>query len=162
MHDPDVLVLDEPASGLDPRARVHLRELIAELGRMGKTVLISSHILSELEGVCSHMAIVDRGVVKAQGSIDEIRSALVGHGRVTLRAPADQLVAAEDLLRAESDVEDVQVGRDHIRFSVADDASRLAELLKILVAGGVAVWDWRVDSAGLEDLFLKLTEGDEG
>lgn len=159
VHDPELLVLDEPASGLDPRARVHLRELIAELGRMGKTVLISSHILSELEGVCSHMAIVDNGVVKAQGSIDEIRSALVGHRRVTVRAPAGQLVAAEDLLRAESDVEDVQVGHDNIRFSVADDAPRLAELLRILVAGDIAVWDWRVDSAGLEDLFLQLTEG---
>jgi ABC-2 type transport system ATP-binding protein len=159
VHDPELLVLDEPASGLDPRARVHLRELIAELGRMGKTVLISSHILSELEGVCSHMAIVDNGVVKAQGSIDEIRSALIGNRRVTVRAPAGQLVAAEDLLRAESDVEDVQVGRDNLRFSVADDAPRLAELLRILVSGGIAVWDWRVDSAGLEDLFLQLTEG---
>lgn len=162
VHDPELLVLDEPASGLDPRARVHLRELIAELGRMGKTVLISSHILSELEGVCSHMAIVDGGVVKAQGSIDEIRSTLVGHRRVTVRAPADQLIHAEDLLRGEDDVEDLQVGHDHIRFSVADDAPRLAELLRILVGGDIAVWDWRVDSAGLEDLFLHLTEGGDG
>jgi ABC-2 type transport system ATP-binding protein len=161
VHDPEILVLDEPASGLDPRARVHLRELIAELGRMGKTVLISSHILSELEGVCSHMAIVDRGLVKASGSIDEIRSALIGNRRVTVRAPSHQLVMAEDLLRAERDVEDVQVERDHIRFNVADDLSRLAELLRLLVAGDIAVWDWRVDSAGLEELFLQLTEGAE-
>ncbi len=159
VHDPSVLVLDEPASGLDPRARVQLRELIGELGRMGKTVLISSHILSELEGVCSHMAIVDHGVVKAQGSIDEIRSALIGHRRVTMRTPPEQLIAAEDLLRTQSDVAELQVGHDHLRFSVGDDADRLAELLKLVVNSDISVWDWRVDSAGLEELFLELTEG---
>ena len=161
VHDPDVLVLDEPASGLDPRARVQLRELIAELGRLGKTVVISSHILSELEGVCSHMAIVDRGVVKAQGTIEEIRSALVGNRRVTLRTPAKQLVAAEGLLRDREGVMELQVERDHLRFTGDFDSDQLAELLRIMVDGDISVWDWRVDSAGLEELFLQLTDEDD-
>ena len=161
VHDPQVLVLDEPASGLDPRARVHLRALIAELGRMGKTVLISSHILSELEGVCSHMAIVDRGAVKAQGTMDEIRSALVGSRRVTVRTPAEQLETAEGLLRDTGDVHDLHVERDHLRFTADVGDEQVADLLRLLVTGDVSVWDWRVDSAGLEELFLQLTEEDE-
>ncbi len=161
VHDPQVLVLDEPASGLDPRARVHLRALIAELGRMGKTVLISSHILSELEGVCSHMAIVDRGAVKAQGTMDEIRSALVGSRRVTVRTPAEQLETAEGLLRDTGDVHDLHVERDHLRFTADVGDEQVAALLRLLVNGDVSVWDWRVDSAGLEELFLQLTEEDE-
>ena len=161
VHDPQVLVLDEPASGLDPRARVHLRALIAELGRMGKTVLISSHILSELEGVCSHMAIVDRGAVKAQGTMDEIRSALVGSRRVTVRTPAEQLETAEGLLRDTGDVHDLHVERDHLRFMADVGDEQVADLLRLLVNGDVSVWDWRVDSAGLEELFLQLTEEDE-
>lgn len=161
VHDPQVLVLDEPASGLDPRARVQLRELIGELGRMGKTVLISSHILSELEGVCSHMAIVDRGSVKAQGTMAEIRAALVGNRRVTLRTPADQLLAAEDLLRGAGDAIELHLEHDHLWFTADLVDERLAELLRLLVNGDVSVWDWRVDSAGLEELFLQLTEEEE-
>ena len=88
---PQLLVLDEPASGLDPRARVQLRELIAELSRMGKTVIISSHILSELEGICSHLAVIDDGKVKASGNLDEIRQALMANRRVTMRTPDEEV-----------------------------------------------------------------------
>lgn len=160
VHDPEVLILDEPASGLDPRARVHLRELIAELGRMGKTVVISSHILSELEGVCSHMAIVDRGSVVTQGTMDEIRSALHGNRRVTLRSSSDNLEMAEDLLRRSGTATDIAVERDRISFLTEGDDPQLAGVLKTMVNADVPIWDWRVDSAGLEELFLQLT--DEG
>ena len=107
------------------------------------------------------MAIVDRGSVKAQGTMAEIRTALVGNRRVTLRTPADQLLAAEDLLRGAGDAIELHLEHDHLWFTadVADD--RLAELLRLLVNGDVAVWDWRVDSAGLEELFLQLTEEDQ-
>ena len=158
VHDPQVLVLDEPASGLDPRARVQLRELIAELARMGKTVLISSHILSELEGVCSHVAIVDRGSVKAHGTMDEIRSALIGHRRVTVRVPPDQVLAAEEMLRDDTEVGELRVESRHLTFTADVDDERLAGILRSLVGSDISVWDWRVDSAGLEELFLQLTE----
>lgn len=161
VHDPDVLILDEPASGLDPRARVHFRELIGELARMHKTVLISSHILSELQGICSHLAIVDNGKLVAQGSVSDIRLALQASTAVVLRAPQDQLEIAESLLRDRTHAHDIVVERDHIGLFLPGGEPELAATLAMLVEAGVAVWEWRVESAGLEDLFLQLTKGSE-
>ena len=158
VHDPEVLILDEPASGLDPRARVQLRELIAELARMGKTVIISSHILSELEGICSYMAVIDHGQVKAQGTVEEIRGALRSGMRVVATVPATQMSEAEDRLRASDDTSEIVVERDQIRFVMSGGAEASAELLATLVHNDVHVSEWRVDAAGLEELFLALTE----
>lgn len=157
VHDPDILVLDEPASGLDPRARVQLRELIAELARMGKTVLISSHILAELEGICSHLAIIDEGAVKAQGTLDEIRHALVVSRRVTARVPEERIDEAEELLAADPAVSEPAVERGLIRFLLAGDDAASAGLLATMVGAGIPVIEWRVESAGLEEVFLKVT-----
>jgi ABC-2 type transport system ATP-binding protein len=158
IHDPELLVLDEPASGLDPRARVHLRELIAELNRMGRTIVISSHILSELEGICSHLAIVDHGKVMAQGNIDEIRARLFGHRRVSARMPAADMETAEGLLSGAPEVQRVDFERDTMQVVFAGDERTSARLLAGLVAAGIAVSDWRMMSAGLEELFLQLTD----
>ncbi len=158
VHDPQLLILDEPASGLDPRARVHFRELIAELGRMGRTVVISSHILSELEGICSHLAIVDNGQVLAQGTIDEIQARLTAHRRAVVRVPIEALPVAEDFLRDRAEVEAVTVERDHIAFSFAGDDAASAVLLAAAVEHGVPVSEWRLQKAGLEELFLQITE----
>lgn len=158
VHDPEVLILDEPASGLDPRARVQLRELIAELARMGKTVIISSHILSELEGLCSYMAVIDRGRVKAQGTVEEIRGALTSGMRVVATVPVAQISVTENRLRASDDVSEIVVERDQIRFVMSGGAEASAELLATLVHNDVHVSEWRVEAAGLEELFLALTE----
>ena len=106
VHDPQVLLLDEPASGLDPRARVELRELLRELRSMGKTIVISSHILPELEELCTSVAIVDRGQVLAQGRVAEIERRLRFGAvlRVRLLLEGDELAAARDRLAAEPDV----------------------------------------------------------
>jgi ABC-2 type transport system ATP-binding protein len=157
VHDPTLLVLDEPASGLDPRARVQLREMIAELGRMGKTVVISSHILSELEGICSHLAVIDQGSVLSQGAIEEIRAALVGRRRVSVRVPAERLEEAEEALRELADVGEVTVERGRLQFMLDGDDEASAALLARLVGQGIPVWEWRVESAGLEELFLQIT-----
>ncbi len=158
LHDPEILVLDEPASGLDPRARVHLRELIAELARLGKTIVISSHILAELEGICSHMVIVDGGTVRAHGDLDDIRGLLVVSRRVSARVPDDRIEELEDLASGHPDVAEVSVERGVVRMVLkgADDVS--AALLAGVVARGVPVFEWRTESAGLEELFLQLTE----
>jgi ABC-2 type transport system ATP-binding protein len=158
LHDPSLLILDEPASGLDPRARVQLRELIAELARMGKTVVISSHILTELEGICSHMAIVDRGRVAAQGPLDEIRRLLMVSRKVTVRVPDESIDEAVDTLRSRQEVSDVDVERGLIKFVLVGDRAESAAVLRHLVEQGVAVWEWRVEDAGLEELFMQLTE----
>jgi ABC-2 type transport system ATP-binding protein len=157
VHDPDLLILDEPASGLDPRARVQLRELIAELSRLGKTVIISSHILSELEGICSHMAVIDDGMVKAQGSIDEIRAAAQGTRRVAARVPDDRVDAAVSALESGHQVTDIAVERGVLRFLLSGDDDASAAQLAGLVASGIPVYEWRVEAAGLEELFMQLT-----
>lgn len=159
VHDPALLVLDEPASGLDPRARVQLRELISELGRMGKTVVISSHILSELEGICSHLAVIDQGSVLTQGAIEEIRAALVGRRRVSVRVPAEHLEEAEEALREQADVGEVTVERGRLQFMMDGDDEASAALLARLVGGKIPISEWRVESAGLEELFLQITGG---
>jgi len=163
IHDPELLVLDEPASGLDPRARVELRELISELHRMGRTIVISSHILSELEGICSHLAVVDHGRMLAQGSVDEVRARLYAGRRVTVRIGEGRALDAEAVLRDQPAVTDVQVERALLRlqFEGGDDVS--VTLLASLVAAGVPVVEWRVEGVGLEDLFLQLTApGEKG
>ena len=160
VHDPQVLILDEPASGLDPRARVQLRELIAELARMHKTVLISSHILSELEGICSHLVVVDRGRVVAKGSVAEIRSALEGETKVVVRTAPEHLAQAEQMLGERSSASSLVVERDHIAMRLPNSEKVLATTLAMLVSEGIAVWEWRIESAGLEDLFLQLTKGE--
>ena len=158
VHDPQVLILDEPASGLDPRARVQLRQLIAELARIGKTVVISSHILSELEGICSHLAVVDKGKVISQGSIDDIRAALVGSRRVTARLPDSEVDRADDLIRGHAEVADLSVEQGLVRFTIGGDGEVSAALLREVVEAGIAVAEWRVESAGLEELFLRITD----
>jgi ABC-2 type transport system ATP-binding protein len=157
VHDPQLLVLDEPASGLDPRARVQLRELIAELNRMGKTILISSHILSELEGICSHMALIDDGLVKAQGEIDVISKALSEARRLLVRVPDSQVDAAWERLAAAFGVSEVAVEKGRLEFVLAGGDEESAALLAALVGEGIVVYEWRVASAGLEELFMELT-----
>lgn len=161
IHDPELLVLDEPASGLDPRARVHLRELISELNRMGRTIVISSHILSELEGLCSHLAVVDHGIVKAVGEIDEVRSTIFGRRRVSMRIADSSAADAEAVLRASNVVDELEVFRDSIQFALEGGNEESADLVAELVSRGVRLSEWRLDGAGLEELFLELTHDGE-
>ncbi len=107
MHDPKLLILDEPASGLDPRARIELRELLKELRALGKTIMISSHILTELAEMCTHIAIIERGHLLASGDVEMIMRSLQPHRILELRVLADQSAGpeqvatrAEELLRA--------------------------------------------------------------
>jgi ABC-2 type transport system ATP-binding protein len=161
IHDPELLILDEPASGLDPRARVHLRELISELNRMGRTIVISSHILSELEGLCSHLAVVDHGTVMAVGEVEDVRSQIFGRQRVSMRVAGSGVVLAEQVLRGRAPVADLEVFGDSIHFALNGGDNESADLIADLVSKGVQVAEWRIDGAGLEELFLELThDGD--
>ena len=160
VHDPDILVLDEPAAGLDPRARVQLRELIAELGRMGKTVVVSSHVLTELEGICTDIVVMDEGRVVAEGPMDSIRASLTSERGVRMRLVDEDIDRALELLEVDPRVSGLAVESGRVSFSfdeVGDEAS--AELLSRLVAAGVRVAEWRIDEIGLEELFLRITQG---
>lgn len=157
VHDPQLLVLDEPASGLDPRARVHLRELIAELSRMGKTVIISSHILSELEGICSHLAVIDEGKVKASGDLNEIRRTLTANRRITLRTPDEEVDEVATILSGQPEVSEVDVERGRLRFVLTGEDEDSARILALVIGSGRRIYDWRLEVAGLEELFLSIT-----
>ena len=163
VHDPQVLLLDEPASGLDPRARVELRELLRELRSMGKTIVISSHILPELEELCTSVAIVDRGLVLAQGRVADIERRLrfgaVIHVRLLL--DAGELAAARDRLAADPDVASATIladGTVELGFRGDDVAS--ARLLSHMVASGLPVVSFGRAASDLEELFLQVTARD--
>ena len=136
IHDPEVLILDEPASGLDPRARAELRALLAQLSEMGKTIVISSHILAEIEDVCSHIAIMQSGRILASGPTAEVSGLLTGVRRLRARF-ADGTI--EDLT-AENAEEQAAL----LRRLANDDARALVEFSRV---GG-----------GLEEIFLSLTQ----
>jgi ABC-2 type transport system ATP-binding protein len=160
VHDPAVLILDEPASGLDPRARVELRELLRELRSLGKTILVSSHILPELEELCTSLAIMDHGLVLAQGSLPEIEARLrvgavlrvrvLGDGAAVLAArehfAADPSVVAADI-----------VGDDVVEIGFTGDDEAAARLLVGAVAAGIRVISFARATSDLEELFLQVT-----
>jgi ABC-2 type transport system ATP-binding protein len=137
VHDPDVLVLDEPASGLDPRARVELRNLLVELRTMGKTIVISSHILAELTEMCTAVGIMEKGQLLASGTPAEIRDRTGAGRQVRVR-----LAGGEELVER-----------------VADEAAQVA-LLRSLVEAGESVVEFTEVGHGLEDLFMSITTGE--
>ena len=164
VHDPAVLLLDEPASGLDPRARVELRELLRELRAMGKTILVSSHILPELEELCTSVAIIDRGQVLAHGRVADIERRLrVGAVlRVRLLAEGDDIATARDWFAGHPDVASADILEDgtiELGFRGDDEAS--AALLAAAIAHGLRVVTFARAASDLEELFLQVTAPDD-
>jgi ABC-2 type transport system ATP-binding protein len=163
VHDPKVLLLDEPASGLDPRARVELRELLRELRSLGKTILISSHILPELEELCTSVAIVDRGQVLAQGRVSDIERRLRFGAvlRVRLLLEGEALEAARDQLAADADVASAAILEDGtIELGFRGDDQSSARLLAVSVAAGMPIVSFARAASDLEELFLQVTAPD--
>jgi len=162
VHDPAVLLLDEPASGLDPRARVEMKELIRELRRMGKTILISSQILPELEELCSWVGFIDRGRMAAVGPMSEVRDRMAGGRRirVELRDPTEaDCDRAEAALREQPGVVDVVQFPDHLVVAVEEDLDD-DDLLALLVGQRFRVRSFSQVAGDLSDAFMRLT-GDE-
>ena len=165
VHDPALLILDEPASGLDPRARVEMREILRELRSMGKTILVSSHILPELGEMCTGVAIIDRGQLLRSGPIHEIERSLRATAllRIDLLGDDAAVDAARDWLGTDGrvgDVLDVARGADgHARLEVPFDGSAdaQAELLRSMVQAGHRVVGFSQATSDLEEIFLKVT-----
>ena len=162
VHDPQVLLLDEPASGLDPRARVELRELLRELRSMGKTIVISSHILPELEELCTSVAIVDHGQVLAQGRVSDIEKRLRFGAVLHVRVLGDELAitAARDRFATDPDVASATVLADGmIELGFRGDDAAAARLLAEAVAAGLPIISFARAASDLEELFLQVTAG---
>jgi ABC-2 type transport system ATP-binding protein len=159
VHDPAVLLLDEPASGLDPRARVEMRELLRELGMMGKTIVISSHILTELAEMCDSIGIIERGQLVASGSVDEIsRQARQGHTlQIKSLSPGETV---EAILRDQPGVRNIFAANDLLEVEFHGDEEAMAAMLAALINNGIRVTSFSEVTSDLEEIFLRLTKGE--
>lgn len=158
LHDPKVLLLDEPASGLDPRARIEMRELLKELHRMGKTILISSHILLELADLCNKVGIIEQGELKFLGTVDEImQQARVG--TVLHVGVRDRLQSAADALKAMPAIEDVTIVNNHLRVVIGAANVDPSLIAQKLVTDGFGLTRLEEEKVNLETAFMRLTKG---
>jgi ABC-2 type transport system ATP-binding protein len=159
VHDPPVLILDEPASGLDPRARLEMKALLNELRRMGKTILVSSHILSELADFCTSIGVIERGRLLAAGSIREIQKQLRSHRVLKVQLLDGAAVQAAELLRGDPSIRLVE-SFDHTvtaEFEGVDED--MARLLGRLIAAGLPVHSFAEEPLSLEEVFMMITKG---
>ena len=161
VHDPVVLLLDEPASGLDPRARVDMREILKELRRMGKTIIISSHILPELTELCTMIGIIDHGRMRATGSVQEVVQQLSAGRRVRIAVVGDSEAALE-VLKAVAAVREVDNVNGAIEATYEGDDSTAAEILQALTAAGIKVSGFSQVGGGLEEAFMRATSDEVG
>jgi len=158
IHDPKVLILDEPASGLDPRARIEIRELLRELKRMGKTIMISSHILSELEEICDRVGIIEHGQLVFGGTMEEIRPRLGIHSKVRVKVLGDDRRAIE-LLTALPQILAAETVGDYLSVTFREGEQTDGIIARTLVNGGVDLVYLQPEQLKLDDAFLKLTKG---
>lgn len=159
IHDPQLLLLDEPASGLDPRARIEMMAILQELQRMGKTIIISSHILSELQSLCNRVAIIEKGRLIYSGPVQGLRDQSA-QGRVLwVRVTSDPQQAIE-LLKAQTEVSDASMVDGEIKVSLVTHESDPAIVADVLVRGGARLVELREDEIGLEEVFMHVTRGE--
>ncbi len=159
IHDPQLLLLDEPASGLDPRARIEMMAVLQELQRLGKTIIISSHILSELQTLCNRVAIIEKGKLIYSGPVQGVRDQL-SQGRVVwVRVSTDQAQAME-LLKTRPEVAEVAAADGEIKVTLTNPDSDHSVVADVLVHGGAKLLELREDEIGLEEVFMRVTRGE--
>ncbi len=158
VHDPPVLILDEPASGLDPRARVEVKALLKELRKMGKTILISSHILTELADCCTSIGIIERGKLLMHGPIDEVYRRIRRNRTVVIRF-LDNFDLGLTILRKTPEARDLQVDGNRVVVELAADEHQVAALMERLVSEGVRMHSFAEKEPTLEDVFMLVTKG---
>ena len=158
LHEPQVLLLDEPASGLDPRARIEIRGLLKQLSRMGKTIMVSSHILPELADICNKVGIIERGVLLVNAEVAEVmkraRQRTLLHVRV-----AGEADAAARLLEGAPSVAAVDVRDGLIEVALKEQAGDYSDLASLLVSNGHRLTLFREEELNLETAFMTLTKG---
>ncbi|MCG7334230.1 ABC transporter ATP-binding protein [Sporosarcina sp. ACRSM] len=162
IHDPKVLILDEPASGLDPRARVEMRDILKTLKQMGKTILISSHILLELAEMCDEIGVIDNGRLIAHGSVAAIQDKLRGERVITVRlvGPLEKAIAffEEEPFVANLEKTDAE---DGLTFTYKGTAEEQVSLLKRAILNDVLILSFMEHMTDLEDVFMAITKGAE-
>ena len=156
VRDPDIYLLDEPASGLDPAARIQLKNLIKEIASSGKTVVISSHILTELADFCSDVAIMDHGSIVLYGSVDNIRQEMSASASVTISV-IDNAEHAVKLLEESEMVNSITANGNSITFSCDSDNTLIAQLNCMLAKNDIPVYSIQQNTMNLEDIFMRIS-----
>ncbi len=161
IHDPGILVLDEPASGLDPRARVEIRELLLEVARLGKTILFSSHILADVGELCSRVSILEDGKLAAIGTLEQLSAHVMPHRQIHIGL-LNRVEEAQVMLQAFSGVSEVRAlenGKTALEADFSGDDEALHRLLAALLAQGFPVIHFSEEAKNLEEVFMRTTKG---
>ena len=160
IHDPNLIILDEPASGLDPRARVEMKEVLKQLKEMGKTIIVSSHILPELAEMCSEIGIIDNGQLVTQGTVNEIMNKIHKNRivRVKTSSAKDTLIR---LLKEQTKVGEITENADNIEFVFNGNDNDLTSILRNIIMTGIPVFSFGEAEGNLEEIFMTVTGGDE-
>lgn len=160
LHDPQILLLDEPLSGLDPRARIEMRNLLRTLGELGKTIIVSSHILPELADVCNKIGIIDKGELKQNATKAEVIRMVRQHTVLVVQtAKRDQLAKVQKLLAGHANVQGCELGDDAIRVVLKSGVENYYDLPKLLIENGIDLRKFSEEELDLESAFMALTKG---
>lgn len=158
LHDPQVLLLDEPLSGLDPRARIEMRNLLRQLGQMGKTIIVSSHILPELADICNKIGIIDRGVMNVNAEVADVMRQV--RQRIVLNVVVkDRTEEAARLLEAHDHVDSLTLDNDRLVVTLCEDVEDFSELPNVLIEAGLRLTMFGEEEVNLESAFMALTKG---
>jgi ABC-2 type transport system ATP-binding protein len=165
IHDPQLLILDEPASGLDPRARVEIRELMVELARMGKTIFFSTHILADVAEICTRVGIIEAGKLVASGTLEELQQHAVPHRQIHITL-LDKAESAQAFLTSFPGVSGIvpmpgnqHAGRIRLEIEFVGDDDALSALLDGLIQNNLPVLHFSEDSRDMEEIFMRTTKG---
>ena len=168
IHNPDLLVLDEPNSGLDPRARFEMKEVLKNLSSMGKTIIISSHILPELSEMCTSIGIMEHGRLIVSGKVEDVMQQSMGSSPIHISAYVENMENKEQaqefigtVLREQPLVSKVNFTEDEVLVNFKGDEKQVAQLLKFLISKNIMVNNFYREKEDLESLFLQITGGQE-
>ena len=164
LHDPEVLILDEPAAGLDPRARVEIRELLRELAKMGKTIFFSTHILSDVTEICTRVGILEAGKLVAYGAIDDLQQQLIPTRKIQISVLGDGnstviLLNKHHLITNVTLLESIKTNQSEIHFDFSGSEEEKSALLAELVVEKIPVIRFAEDQQNMENVFMRATKG---
>lgn len=159
IHNPALMILDEPSSGLDPRARVEMKELLQNLRSMGKTIMISSHILSELSEMCNSIGIMNRGKLVAAGEIEDVMAHVFGNNRLVITVSSD-MEMAERIVKEQAGIRVESVGEKEIKIVHSLSEQEIAQMIARMIGAGITVTGFHRQEGNLETLFMELTGGE--
>lgn len=160
IHDPKVLLLDEPASGLDPRARIEMMAILEELKRLGKTVIISSHILSELQSLCNRVAIIEKGKLIYAGPVQGVREQMFTGRVVWAKLRDGDPEKAMGFLKLRNEISQIEPIDGELKITMIDHEADHSCVAEVLVNNGFKLLELREEEVGLEEVFLHVTKGE--